>query len=516
MPTPFSAYKQNCPPPVQNPLYEEIPPLNLQFPNLSHAPKFSALVYAVQRNTGAQIELIADTALAVMAASVQGHANVELFPETKTPLSLSIYGIGPSGSGKTTVENQITKPVKAAQRKAESEFRQLEVAYKCKLEIHKSKKQEFKKNIRKLAGAGADTDELEQQMLELAKEEPTPPPRPQILIEASTSLGLRQALYNNPLSVFQLSSEGGNALGSGALCDFPLQNAGWGGEQISRDTATTGNQTIYDSRLTSLILIQSEVHQKHFESNDQLARHSGYQARALNANYDQVMRNFSNGEKPDMSSYQPFYERVTELLGSMFEVLKLQKKEHDRFLIKFVDEAKFSRLGTRNSLVQHSLPGGLYEFAKDHAAKLPENIARVAAVIHYFEGFEGKISHQTVNLAKQIVFWHSFQFLNHFVPKPKSHLDAADLHKWIHHQIISFGFRFLRTSRILQYGPNGLRKRNALREAIEILTANKIVSEIIYQRPNGKAVTVIDTLPMNPEDNARLYNEIEIKPRYYD
>ncbi len=47
-------------------------------------------------------------------------------------------------------------------------------------------------------------------------------------------------------------------------------------------------------------------------------------------------------------------------------------------------------------------PMGIYHQAKDHASKLAENVGRVAALLHFFEGYDGDISLSTFNAAQRI------------------------------------------------------------------------------------------------------------------
>lgn len=73
-------------------------------------------------------------------------------------------------------------------------------------------------------------------------------------------------------------------------------------------------------------------------------------------------------------------------------------------------------------------PGGMYECAKDHASKVPENIARVAALTHCFEHPDDfEISVESLWLAVELLSYFSRDFLRVFCPPPKYVLDAQEL-----------------------------------------------------------------------------------------
>lgn len=73
-------------------------------------------------------------------------------------------------------------------------------------------------------------------------------------------------------------------------------------------------------------------------------------------------------------------------------------------------------------------PEGVFEHAKDHASKLPENIARLAALIHSFDDLsEEEISLDTLLEAIDLVAYFSKEFMKVFSAPPKYEVDADNL-----------------------------------------------------------------------------------------
>jgi hypothetical protein len=71
--------------------------------------------------------------------------------------------------------------------------------------------------------------------------------------------------------------------------------------------------------------------------------------------------------------------------------------------------------------------GGRYEFAQDHAGRLAEIIARLAALIHFVERKPGDIDIGSLEAANYIACRASQDYLRLFVPPPKEFVDAQVL-----------------------------------------------------------------------------------------
>jgi len=70
---------------------------------------------------------------------------------------------------------------------------------------------------------------------------------------------------------------------------------------------------------------------------------------------------------------------------------------------------------------------------KDFASKAAENVARLAALFHVFQGKEGVIDSETIEQAIQIIQWHLFEARRILSPQSQSpdQQDASRLLQWI-------------------------------------------------------------------------------------
>ncbi|MGV2861018.1 MULTISPECIES: DUF3987 domain-containing protein [unclassified Pseudomonas] len=125
----------------------------------------------------------------------------------------------------------------------------------------------------------------------------------------------------------------------------------------------------------------------------------------------------------------------------------------------------------------------------DHASKLADNVARVAALFHFFEKRGGDIAMETLEAAIDVCFWYSDEFLRMFASLPQEEIDAHELDAWLQLRR-EFGERFVAKNAILQKGPGQLRKVKRLDQAIEVLSSQ---GKVLLSKSGN--VTYLDLFP---------------------
>lgn len=139
---------------------------------------------------------------------------------------------------------------------------------------------------------------------------------------------------------------------------------------------------------------------------------------------------------------------------------------------------------------QMSVFGCLYNY-KDYASKIADNMARIAAILHYFNGDKGDISLHITEAAIEITAWHVNEYLRLFAKPEESaqiNKDVEELDWWIRNQCSRIGVPYIRKNTILQYGPNRLRNNARVNEILEILySQNRIMvdkkGKTLYIKP---------------------------------
>jgi hypothetical protein len=104
-------------------------------------------------------------------------------------------------------------------------------------------------------------------------------------------------------------------------------------------------------------------------------------------------------------------------------------------------------------------------------------MARLAALFHYFQGYEGDIGIDSVERASAICEWYLVEFKRLFGVHPEIPIeiqDANTLENWLVHFCNRYpGTSALAKNVIAQLGPNPLRKSKTRREAaLYILATN--------------------------------------------
>ncbi|MEA2082828.1 MAG: DUF3987 domain-containing protein [Thermodesulfobacteriota bacterium] len=116
-------------------------------------------------------------------------------------------------------------------------------------------------------------------------------------------------------------------------------------------------------------------------------------------------------------------------------------------------------------------PYGEFFDVKDYAAKIADNVVRIAANFHVFDnGPEGEISEQTISRAAKVGLYYlrEARRIMSLLDKPQEISDAEVLLAWL----IQHDQDQCPLGTILQYGPNQLRTKNRRDIAIKILEEN--------------------------------------------
>jgi hypothetical protein len=115
-------------------------------------------------------------------------------------------------------------------------------------------------------------------------------------------------------------------------------------------------------------------------------------------------------------------------------------------------------------------PHGRFQGLQDHAARLPQNIIRIAALVHCIKNdTSNTITLETFQEAVNIGAWYSDNFRDLFAKPPQYVLDAQMLNHWLG-QYRNYNQRsFLRKNFVRQNGPNSLRHKDRLESALQEL-----------------------------------------------
>jgi len=468
------------------------------FPVVSKSQLITRAFQEVINITQAPEPMVIATVISSVSLVTQGAINVEMPIGKVCPVSLMTLTIAESGERKSSVENLLTKGIKLFQKNTIKNHQIQLKRYKTKLEIHDKKTAKIKRSIN--LDNQMQCEEAVDKLLEHEEFKPIKPMLPMLTFEDSTQEALLSSLSENIPNAFLGSSEGGVLLNSRLMLKTASLNSIWSGDVITVNRKQEESFSLEEARLTVNIMTQRSALECFIKKTKDDVRGNGFLSRFLVcAPFSNCGFRQANGIHFSREALQAFNERLYQLLSEVAEIDDYRSKK----IIRFSDEAKRIWLDVYNDIEFKMRPNGIYYQVKDHASKLPENIARLAALIHYFDSSsEETITATTLVESINLVGYFSNQFMSVFCAPPKYFTDAQNLMQWFNVYLNS-GIRYLKRNSILQFGPKGTRKKADLEAALEYLKPNNHLTEIMSRRTR-----IIDLWPRHPFDEVKLNQDL--------
>lgn len=407
--------------------------------------------------------------LSAASLATQGLAWLKLPYDSIVPLSLNCMVVAESGERKSSTAKVFFRAFfdaeaesRASLKKKSSDYRRDEKAWK----------KERSNLVKKLEEEGSIASESGEAILSLFDDRrPKKPVELRLIYQDVTVAALYKSLHAGFPSAGLVSTEGGDIFNNSAFKDFSKLNLSWDGAEVRVDRASGNSYIVDGAKLCLSIMVQPKVLEKFLKKDGDQARGSGLWARFI------VMQSMSipgtrtvNNFTTSWQHCDAFSERVKQLVDENVELVEAGREPVE---LKLSLAAERCYADYFNYTEHEQRIGGRYEHARDHAAKLPENAARVAAVLHYFEGVEGDISETTLMAAIDICDEASFHFTDMFVPPPEELQDAcllsADFDKYRQKRQIES------KTKLRQCAPNKLRGKRFYR-ALEVLELLGIVA----------------------------------------
>ncbi|MGH8385048.1 MAG: YfjI family protein [Pseudomonas sp.] len=436
------------------------------FPRSMALPIIGAAVDEAERNIMAPRALIYSAALPAMATAAQASIDVCKPNGQIGPVSIMVLTVANSGERKSTAENVFMGGVRRFQDEMDVIYQSELSDWRAKQSIWDARRKAILKETLLLdQSEGGDPNK---QLMEHQACAPIKPRRFKLLYEDATSEALFLGLHQNIPVAGLISSEGGGVLTGKAFNDLSKQNALWSGDTITVDRVSAESYEVR-GRLTVSLMVQESSFFSYMEKNGEKSRGSGLWARFLVCSPESTQgTRFITEGAARWDCCDRFSERVGEILKSSVEFLADPKKP--KLVVRFSLAAIHRWVSIFNGVEAQIKPGGRYFGMGDHASKLADNIARVAAIFHFFEKKDGDIAVETLEAAIDVCFWYSDEFLRMFSLPPQDEADALELDDWLQLKRES-GEQFVAKNLVLQKGPGHLRKVKRLDPAIEVLVA---------------------------------------------
>ena len=460
-----------------NPIQEQVQ----RFPVESLTPMFRNAVGEACRNLQVSSELAVSVTLGAASLACQDFVDVRRPGMEPSAISLYILVVAGSGKGKSTVAAHFLAPFLQFETSQREQAAKKLMQFKADVLVWKIEKKSIVQQIAALApltkkGGIVDPatkeayEKYQGDLLTHLEKEPIKPVGCKILYNNATIEALLHGLSTNIPSAAIWSDEGGVALKSSMMSALFTLNDLWSGSTQWVDRISSDSKIVINVRLTSMIMVQESLWHKFLEGKGVSAFDNGYFARSLILYPNsQVAKGFIGGQIASREHVPKFQERIKELLAQYS--IEKNSQSSGRKVLDFSTEAERYWLNEYNFVQQNLKCGDNLIGISGFAAKIPEQIARLAALMHYFEGYEGDISLDTVQRATEVIRWFAVEQMRVFPSLkqlPLEQMDAITLNDWFS-SMVNRGYKVIHKSFIQQYGPNSLRKKFRLDTALSIL-----------------------------------------------
>lgn len=441
---------------------------------------FQQVAQRIHAETQSPIPLICSTMLSVMSMSVQDLYDVAPKHNMKSLLTLYLIVLAESGERKSTVYKLLMQSIFDIEYIWEMEYQKELLTYQAELPIWEIKINALRKKLQQEVKNGTDTESSSSELKKCELQRPQEPVRKRFIINDTSKAALKKELGNGWQSLVLLSDEAGSILAGELLSDPALYNSLWSGSSIDVDRANYGSFKIEDARLGCLLMVQPKLFDTFLDQKGELARSSGFFARTLFCKpFSTIGSRLSTNEELLINNSNPEALSNFNTKVKKFIELSIERRNANepRKCITFSPEAQ-ARWYTEFDRVEYQsgLYGPLKEYS-DYTSKHAEQVARIAGILEIFSTGNDVVSDYTMYAAIQIANWYldSFIYLmsSKNIPDEVLHVDL--LNNWLIQNAYKAGGHIPKNI-ILKYGPNPIRNKSALDNALSILERKGVIT----------------------------------------
>jgi|TARA_R110001583_G_scaffold195538_1_gene375655 hypothetical protein len=389
-----------------------------EWPAYDEHSRFESASQEVAQHVEVAPEMARTAALSAMALACQGMVDVAFPNGNVVPTSLHLLTIAETGERKTTLENWFFNPIKRFQKDKKTESEHAQQAYQRQLKNWQTGEKILNKEWAKAFENEEPAEEIEQRQVKHDACKPQPPRTYQLIYENITPIALAYGLYENLPIACLVSSEAGNILEGKAMEDLPMLNSIWSGSSLDVTRRASPSFTLNDPRLTMALMAQPKVIDRFLEKRGEEAMDNGFLSRLLVIKpMSMIGKREGKGRAVDSATMDRFNQRVTTLLETSMDILAHEDRQ--RRVLAFTPSAKEHWRKINKTIEQAQAEHGKYFHTRGHGSKLMDNITRVAAIIHTFEGYEGDIDTPLLEYARQLCNGYSNHFIQYMAGNPE-------------------------------------------------------------------------------------------------
>ncbi|EOZ7593656.1 YfjI family protein [Enterobacter hormaechei] len=435
-------------------------------------------IYEVEQHTQAPQALIAASALGVISLACQNRIDVCRLKNLRGPVSLFLLTLAESGERKSTVDKLLMEPLYQLEENLFEKYTHDLTVWRNDEAIFNIEKKSLMSKLKSEIIRNKDHLPTNEKLKALLASHPKSPVRFKQIFSDATPAAIKDYLCGYWRSVGIMSDEAGTIFNGYTLNELPFINKMWDGAMFPVERKSEPEKLIRDARMTLSLMVQPDIFKGYIKRKGDMAKGIGFFARCLICQPGSTQGNRQITSPVVSTEYLPiFHQRLMKIVNESIA----GNNENDRLCLRFTVEAEKRWIAFSNNVeYEMGILGRLSNF-KDYASKMAENMARIAALLHHFNGDEGDISLLTVEAAVEISTWYVREYVRLF-SKPQEFTlaisEADELYWWINNYCIRLKASWITKNTVLQYGPNKFRNRSKANELLNTLySQNRILAE---------------------------------------
>lgn len=357
-------------------------------------------VIEICRNDSLATPLAVQATLSAVSLACQDLILVDRGIGEPSPCSLFMLAVAESGSRKTTADKIVTKPLEAYDNQKKSEFEKENSNYKNTFKQHKTKETALIKSFemwlkKKHRANNDDIDYINEKINEIENElnevrstisASAEPKLKRVLYSSISIKDLEGNLCKNWPSAGLISNEAADILNSRSESDMARLDRLWDGQSIDVVGKTKNESySVSDPRLTLSLMIQPTVFERFIERKGEMARGIGFFPRTLISQPETLYGQRTIDENPTRTTewISKFNARILQLLNHNHA--DITTRSNKRLILSFSPSAQLLWKKDHNSKEEMTIDGGLYADEREFINRYSEHVARIAALLYFFE-----------------------------------------------------------------------------------------------------------------------------------
>lgn len=432
-----------------------------EFPLNALPEHLQGVMWNVFNQTKTPAAMIFSALMVAIATSAQDTYRVQRKPGLSSNISIYFCSLASSGSRKSTLEKMVFKPLHDIQSRLAAEREIAKQGYRLAQQRWMLQNKVLEERCLKALRKGNTDPKIFDTLAAHAKEAPEAPSFAKLFYRDTTIEAWLSGLSQNSRSATLLDDEGGQTLhgpllrSTGELCSL------WDGKNIDVQRKQAGNFSVENPRVSISIQVQPDVFFGLEKNKAKTARASGLWARFLISEPSSMIGfRLDDDVSWPTDALETFHQRLEELYS-----------RRDSITLTFTPDAQNLWSNHYNEIETSMAPGGYLAEYQDFGSKIPENTARLAALIHLSSENSDQISWGTLLSAIQVMSWFANETIHIFGgigPQTQFMHQVMEFEKFMAREHAK-GFSYLTAKQILQNGPGPLRRRLALNPVLNYL-----------------------------------------------